>query len=48
MLGTIDVGFALRVGTGGEVNYSAEDHLGLSLDAFTMLEIRDGEWTIVE
>ncbi|WBU57683.1 ABC transporter substrate-binding protein [Paracoccus sediminicola] len=36
------------VGTGGEVNYSAEDHLGLSLDAFTMLEIRDGEWTIVE
>ena len=36
------------VGTAGEVNYSAEDHLGLTLDAFEMLEIREGEWTIVE
>ncbi|WBU61313.1 ABC transporter substrate-binding protein [Paracoccus albus] len=36
------------VGTAGEVNYSAEDHLGLTLDAFEMLEIKGGEWTIVE
>ncbi|MDD7910742.1 ABC transporter substrate-binding protein [Pseudovibrio exalbescens] len=36
------------VGTGGVVNMSAEDHLGLDLSAFKMLEIRDGNWTIVE
>jgi branched-chain amino acid transport system substrate-binding protein len=36
------------VGTGGEVNMSAEDHLGLDVSAFKMLEIKDGDWTIVE
>jgi branched-chain amino acid transport system substrate-binding protein len=36
------------MGTGGEVNMSEDDHLGLDLSAFRMLEIRDGEWTIVE
>jgi branched-chain amino acid transport system substrate-binding protein len=36
------------VGTGGIFNMSPEDHLGLGLDAFKMLEIRDGDWTIVE
>lgn len=36
------------VGTGGVVNMSAEDHLGLGLDAFKMLEIKDGNWTIVQ
>lgn len=36
------------VGTGGVFNMSAEDHLGLGLDAFKMLEIRNGDWTIVE
>ena len=36
------------VGTTGEVNMSAEDHLGLDLSAFRMLEIEDGGWTVVE
>ena len=36
------------VGTGGIFNMSATDHLGLGLDAFKMLEIKDGNWTIVE
>lgn len=36
------------IGTGGVFNMSPEDHLGLDLDAFKMLEIRDGDWTIVE
>ncbi|NRG19017.1 ABC transporter substrate-binding protein [Rhizobiales bacterium] len=35
------------IGTGGTVNMSAEDHLGLDLSAFKMLEIKDGDWTIV-
>ncbi len=34
------------VGTGGEVNMSASDHLGLDLSAFKMLEIKGGDWTI--
>jgi branched-chain amino acid transport system substrate-binding protein len=36
------------IGTGGEVNMSADDHLGLDLSAFRMLEIKDGDWTLVE
>jgi len=36
------------IGTGGVFNMSPDDHLGLDLDAFKMLEIQDGEWTIVE
>jgi branched-chain amino acid transport system substrate-binding protein len=36
------------MGTAGEVNMSADDHLGLDLTAFRMLEIRDGEWVLVE
>ncbi|MBA5779404.1 ABC transporter substrate-binding protein [Stappia sp. F7233] len=36
------------IGTGGEVNMSATDHLGLDLSAFKMLEIKDGDWTIVQ
>ena len=35
------------VGTGGVVNMSATDHLGLDLTAFRMLEIRNGDWTLV-
>ncbi|MCB1363689.1 MAG: ABC transporter substrate-binding protein [Rhodobacteraceae bacterium] len=35
------------MGTAGVVNMSATDHLGLDLTAFRMLEIRDGDWTIV-
>jgi branched-chain amino acid transport system substrate-binding protein len=36
------------IGTGGEVNMSPKDHLGLDLSAFRMLEIRNGDWTIVK
>jgi len=36
------------VGTTGVVTMSAEDHLGLDLSAFRMLEIKDGGWTIIE
>ncbi|WP_134679169.1 ABC transporter substrate-binding protein [Paracoccus ravus] len=35
-------------GTTGVYAMSAEDHLGLDLSAFRMLEIKDGGWTIVE
>jgi len=36
------------VGTGGVVNMSATDHMGLDLSAFKMLEIRNGDWTLVK
>ncbi len=36
------------VGTGGVFTMSADDHLGLGLDAFKLLEIRNGNWTMVE
>jgi branched-chain amino acid transport system substrate-binding protein len=36
------------VGTGGVVNMSAQDHMGLDLSAFRMLEVRKGEWTLVK
>lgn len=36
------------VGTGGVVNMSAEDHLGLDLSAFRMLEIQEGDWALVQ
>ncbi|MGX1306092.1 branched-chain amino acid transport system substrate-binding protein [Amorphus suaedae] len=36
------------IGTGGEVNMTPEDHLGLDVSAFKMLEIKDGDWTIVD
>jgi branched-chain amino acid transport system substrate-binding protein len=35
------------VGTGGVVNMSAADHLGLDLTAFQMLEVRKGNWVVV-
>jgi branched-chain amino acid transport system substrate-binding protein len=35
------------VGTGGIVNMSATDHMGLDLSAFRVLEIKDGDWTLV-
>ena len=35
------------VGTGGVVNMSASDHMGLGLSAFLMLEVRGGNWSIV-
>jgi branched-chain amino acid transport system substrate-binding protein len=36
------------VGTTGTVTMSAEDHLGLDLSAFRMLQIEKGGWKIVE
>ena len=36
------------IGTGGVVNMSPTDHLGLDLSAFRMLEIKDGDWTLVQ
>ncbi len=35
------------IGTGGVVNMSPTDHLGLNLSAFRMLEIKNGNWTLV-
>ena len=34
------------VGTGGVVNMSATDHMGLDLSAFRMLEIKNGDWAL--
>jgi branched-chain amino acid transport system substrate-binding protein len=36
------------VGTGGVVNMSATDHMGLDLSAFRMLEVKNGDWTLVK
>jgi branched-chain amino acid transport system substrate-binding protein len=35
------------IGTGGVVTMSPKDHLGLNLSAFRMLEIKNGDWTLV-
>jgi branched-chain amino acid transport system substrate-binding protein len=34
------------IGTGGIVNMSPTDHMGLDLSAFRMIEIRNGDWTL--
>jgi branched-chain amino acid transport system substrate-binding protein len=36
------------IGTGGIVNMSPADHMGLNLSAFRMLEIKNGDWTLVD
>ena len=36
------------MGTGGLVNMSPTDHLGLDLSAFRMLEVKGGNWTLVK
>ena len=36
------------VGTAGIVNLSATDHLGLKVDAFRMVEIKSGDWLLVD
>ena len=38
-------GFA---GTGGVFSMSATDHMGLDLSAFRMLEVKNGDWSIVQ
>jgi branched-chain amino acid transport system substrate-binding protein len=35
------------IGTGGVVNMTPADHMGLDLTAFRMLEIRNGDWTLM-
>lgn len=35
------------VGTGGVVNMTPTDHMGLDLSAFRLIEIRKGDWTLV-
>ena len=34
------------VGTGGVVNMSPTDHMGLDLSAFLMLEVKNGSWAL--
>jgi len=36
------------IGTGGIVNMSPNDHMGLDLSAFKLLEIRNGGWTLAK
>jgi branched-chain amino acid transport system substrate-binding protein len=36
------------VGTGGVINMSPTDHLGLDLSSFRMIEIKDGDWSLVQ
>lgn len=36
------------IGTGGVVNMSPTDHLGLDLSAFRMLEIKNGDWELLK
>ncbi|MBI2313852.1 MAG: ABC transporter substrate-binding protein [Betaproteobacteria bacterium] len=36
------------IGTGGMVNMSASDHMGLGLDAFRMVEIKNGDFSLLK
>jgi len=36
------------VGTCGVINMTAEDHLGLDISAFKMVEVKNGAWTLSE
>ena len=36
------------IGTAGVFNMSPEDHMGLNLDAFKLVEIHNGTWKIIE
>ncbi|KAB2936423.1 MAG: ABC transporter substrate-binding protein [Candidatus Contendobacter sp.] len=36
------------IGTAGVFNMTPQDHMGLNLDAFKLVEIRNGSWKIVE
>ncbi len=36
------------VGIGGTFNYGPDTHYGLNPDAFVMVEIKDGDWTLLE
>jgi branched-chain amino acid transport system substrate-binding protein len=36
------------MGTAGVINMSAQDHMGLDLSAFRMLEVRSGDWSLAK
>lgn len=36
------------IGTGGVVNMSPTDHMGLDLSAFRMFEIKNGDWAVLQ
>jgi branched-chain amino acid transport system substrate-binding protein len=36
------------IGTAGVFNMTPDDHMGLNLDAFKLVEVRDGSWKIIE
>jgi branched-chain amino acid transport system substrate-binding protein len=36
------------VGTAGVFNMSPQDHMGLSVDAFKLVEVRKGDWVIID
>jgi branched-chain amino acid transport system substrate-binding protein len=36
------------IGTGGKVTMSSTDHMGLDLSAFNLLEIKNGDWSLVK
>ena len=36
------------MGTTGQFNLSAKDHMGLDLSAFRMLEVKDGGWALLK
>ncbi|TXT34660.1 MAG: branched-chain amino acid transport system substrate-binding protein, partial [Comamonadaceae bacterium] len=36
------------IGTGGKVNMSSTDHMGLDLSAFNLLEIKNADWSLVK
>jgi len=36
------------VGMGGIFNFTAEDHYGLTADAFALVRIEDGEWKLID
>ncbi|MBP2300273.1 ABC transporter substrate-binding protein [Azospirillum picis] len=36
------------VGTGGTVTMGPKDHMGLTLDAFHMVEVKQGDWSLVK
>jgi branched-chain amino acid transport system substrate-binding protein len=36
------------MGTGGLVNMSATDHMGLDLTAFRLIEVKKGDWSLVQ
>jgi branched-chain amino acid transport system substrate-binding protein len=36
------------IGTAGKVNMSATDHMGLDASSFRLLEVKNGDWTLVQ